>query len=440
MDRRRFLAALAGAALTTPSLVACATRWAFAHSPRRWPAVQGMVDGYVADGRVAGACAALCFGDTAPAYLAAGRIALDSPVRFDENSICRIYSMTKPVTGVAAMILIEEGRLTLDQPVADVVPELRSLRVAIDLERGLESRPAEKTMTMRHLLTHTSGLSYWIPRLGVGALPTAYRERGITPGNYATGLDQPGYGPQARSLTEMVTRVADLPLICEPGTAWNYSIGPDVMGLVIERVTGKGFDVFLRERLFEPLGMSSTGFQVASKDAKRLTTNYNVTADGLKPRDSGAESVWLRPPALLAGGGGLLSTARDFARFGSMLLGDGALGRVRITKVETARLARSNLLPAGVVYPDGGGFGAGARVVLPGGDGRFGTPGTFGWGGAASTVWWIDPARRGNMVFMTQFMPTDTAGPDQTLGLQRRAAVRDEISAAIEADLKVRQE
>ena len=116
--------------------------------------------------------------------------------------------MTKPVTGVAAMMLIEEGKLSLDQPVADVLPELRSPRVAIDLEKGMESRPAEKTMTMRHLLTHTSGLSYWTPLSGVGALPTAYREHGITPGNYGTGLDRPGYGPQARSLTEMVTRVA----------------------------------------------------------------------------------------------------------------------------------------------------------------------------------------------------------------------------------------
>lgn len=434
MDRRRFLTVLAGAALATPGLLAYTTRPAVAARGRRWAAVQRMIDGYVADGKAAGACVALSFGDTAPAYLSVGRIALGSPVRFDENSICRIYSMTKPVTGVAAMILVEEGRLAPDQPVADVLPEFRSLRVAIDLEKGMESRPAEKTMTMRHLLTHTSGLSYWIPRLG-DKLPAAYRERGITPGNYGSGLDKPGYGPQAKSLTEMVTRLADLPLICEPGTAWNYSIGPDVMVLVIERVTGMGFDVFLRERVFEPLGMSSTGFQVAPKDAGRLTTNYNVTADGLKVRDSGAESVWLRPPTLLAGGGGLVSTACDFARFGAMLLGDGALGRVRVLKAETARLAHSNLLPNGVVYPDGGGFGAGARVVLPGCDRRFGTPGTFGWGGAASTVWWIDPARRGNMVFMTQFMPTDTAGADQELGLQRRAAVRDEILAAVEADL-----
>ena len=425
MDRRHLLKALAAAALTTPNLGACATRRAGADSGRRWTAVQGMVDRYVAERKVAGAGVAVSYGGTAVAYRVAGRIALGSPERFDENSLCRIYSMTKPVTGVAAMILVEEGKLVLDQPVAEVLPEFRSLRVATDLQKGLESRPAVKTMTMRHLLTHTSGLSYWTPLSGVGALPTAYREHGITPGNYGAGLSRPGYGPQARSLVEMVTRVADLPLACEPGTAWNYSIGPDVMGLVIERVTGNGFDVFLRQRLFEPLDMSSTGFQVASRNAARLTTNYNVTPEGLKPGDTGAASVWLRPPTLLAGGAGLVSTARDFARFGAMLLGDGALGRVRVMKGETARLARSNLLPVGVVYPGGGGFGAGARVVLPGGDGRFGPAGAFGWGGAAGTVWWIDPARQGNVVFMTQFMPPDSY------------PVREQISAAIEADLSL---
>jgi len=424
MDRRRFLTSLAAASLTTPSLVAYATRQKSKDSAWRWATVQGLIDGYVADGKVAGAAVAVSYGGTAVAYRVAGRVALGSSERFDENSLCRIYSMTKPVTGVAAMILVEEGKLALDQPVAEVLPEFRSLRVATDLQKSLESRPAVKTMTMRHLLTHTSGLSYWTPLSGAGALPTAYREHGITPGNYGAGLSRPGYGPQARSLVEMVTRVAALPLACEPGTAWNYSIGADVLGLVIERVTGKGFDVFLRERVFEPLDMSSTGFQVASRNAARLTTNYNVTPDGLKPGDTGAASVWLQPPTLLAGGAGLVSSARDFARFGAMLLGDGALGRVRVMKAETARLGRSNLLPAGVVYPGGGGFGAGARVVLPGSDGRFGPAGTFGWGGAAGTVWWIDPAREGNMVFMTQFMPPDSY------------PVRDQISAAIEADLK----
>lgn len=423
MNRRHFLNALAGA---LPSALWLDKRaaWAATWSARRWTAVQKLLDGYVAEKKIAGAAAALSYGGSPLAYPCAGHIALDSSVRFDENSLCRIYSMTKPVTGVAALMLVEAGKIALDQAVAEVLPEFRSLRVATDIEKGLSARPAVKTMTMRHLLTHTSGLGYWTPSAGAGVLPTAYRERGITPGNYGARLNRPGYGPQARSLVEMVERVAELPLLCEPGTAYNYSIGLDVMGLVIERVTGKGFDVFLRERLFDPLDMSSTGFQVAPKNAARLTTNYDVTPEGLKPTDTAAASVWLRPPTLLAGGAGLISTARDFARFGAMLLGDGVLGRVQVLKPETARLARSNLLPAGVVYAGGDGYGAGAGLVLNGSNRRFGPAGSFGHGGAAGTLWRIDPARRGNMVFMSQHMPPTTY------------PIREEMADAIEVDLK----
>jgi CubicO group peptidase (beta-lactamase class C family) len=423
LNRRDFLNTLASALLCAAYLDKSAA-FAATRPARRWAAVQRLLDGYVADKKMAGAAAALSYGGSPLVYPSAGKIALDSAVRFDETSLCRIYSMTKPVTGVAAMMLVEDGRMKLDQPVADVLPEFRSLRVAIDIQKSMESRPAVKTMTMRHLLTHTSGLSYWTPLSSAGALPTAYRERGITPGNYGARLNRPGYGPQARSLTEMVERVAELPLLCEPGTTYNYSIGLDVMGLVIERVTGKGFEVFLRERLFDPLDMSSTGFQVAPKNVARLTTNYNVTPEGLTPTDAAASSVWLRPPTLMAGGAGPISTARDFARFGAMLLGEGALGRVRVLKPETARLARSNLLPAGVVYSGGDGFGAGAALVLNGTNRRFGPPGSFGWGGAAGTLWRIDPARRGNMVFMSQHMPPETY------------PIREDFAAAIEADLK----
>ncbi len=426
MNRRHFLNVLAGAALAAPGLVRHAA-WAATLPARRWTAVQRLLDGYVADKKIAGAAAALSYGGSPLAYLSAGRIALDSPVRFDENSLCRIYSMTNPVTGIAAMVLVEGGRIKLDQPVANVLPEFRSRRVAIDIQKNMESRSAVKTMTMRHLLTHTSGLSYWTPLTGEGVLPVAYRERGITPGNYGAGLNRPGYGLQAKGLVDMVERVAELPLAFEPGTAWQYSIGLDVMGLVIERVTGKGLDVFLGERLFGPLRMDSTGFQVAPKNVARLTTNYTVTPGGLQPLDRAASSVWLKPPTLLAGAAGLVSSARDFARFGAMLLGDGALGRVRVIKPETARLAFSNLLPTGVVSPRGG-YGAGAPVVLPGVPNIAGPPGTVIHGGAAGTLWWIDPARRGNIVFMTQFMPP-TSYP-----------ILADTAAAIEADLKQRKD
>ena len=390
---------------------------------RLWPAVQRLIDGYVADRKFPGVAVALTYHGSPPAYLTAGTIAFDSTQRFDEHSICRIHSMTKPVTGIAAMRLVEDGRIRLDQPVADVVPELASPRVAIDLQQGLESRPAVKTMTMRHLLTHTAGFSYWTPLSGDDALPSAYRQRGITPGNYGSwGLSRPGYGPQAKGLVDMVERLAALPLASEPGTAWQYSVGLDVMGLVIERVTGKRFDVFLRERLFEPLRMDSTGFQVRPGDVGRLTTNYQITREGPQVRDPAATSVWLQPSSLLAGGGGLVSTARDFARFGEMLLGEGTLEGTRVLRPATARLARSNLLPPGATHP-GGGYAAGSRLVGPGLRSDLGSPGTLSHGGAAGTLWLVDFERRGNFVFMSQHMPPGTY------------PIWEESTAAIAADL-----
>jgi CubicO group peptidase (beta-lactamase class C family) len=426
-SRRHFLATFAGAALGSSRLIASRPLMATCASlaVRRWTAVQKLLDGYVAAKKMAGAIVAVSYGDAAPAYLAAGTIALDSSTRIDEYSVCRIYSMTKPVTGIAAMLLVEDGTITLDQPVAEVLPEFRSLRVAIDIEKSLDSRPATKTMTMRHLLTHTSGLASWTPlSSGPALLHVAYRERGITPGNAGERLNRPGYGPQARSLVEMVERLAALPLAYEPGTIYNYSIGTDVMALVIERASGKKYEAFLHDRLFAPLGMDSTGFQVRPQDAVRLTTNYEVTPNGLAPTDPAASSAFLRPPLLVAGGGGLVSTARDYARFGAALLNDGALEGTRVMKVETARTARSNLLPPGVLKAIGG-QGAGVPVVIPG-QKAIAPVGSAIGSGAAGTMWWIDPSRRGNVVFLTQI-----------IGIGQAAyTVPAELSAAIEEGLK----
>lgn len=422
LDRRQFLAALAGATLATTPLTGCAIAPTAARPARRWVATQKLIDGYVADRMFAGVAMALSYGGDDFAYPAAGTLAFDSATRVDENSLFRIYSMTKSVTRIAALMLVEDGDISLDQPVDGVLPEFRSLQVAIDIEKGMESRPATRRMTMRHLLTNTSGLANWTPGSGGGALHALYRERGITPGNYGGGLRRLTYGPQAKNLAEMVERVAELPLAYEPGTVVHYSIGFDVMGLVIERVTGKGYGVFLRERLFGPLKMDSTGFQVAPGDVARLTTNYDATQDGMKAIDPGPTSVWLKPPTLIAGGAGLVSTARDFARFGSMLLGEGDLDGARVMKPETARLALSDLKPAGAVDPTEG-VGTGTRNLLlhP-----FGPPGSYGGGGAAGTIWWIDPALRGNVVFMAQSMGRYTPA---TYPVPKR------LLAAVEADL-----
>jgi CubicO group peptidase (beta-lactamase class C family) len=410
MNRRHFLAVL-----TSASLPLVRMPRGFAQTVRsaagRWSRVQDVLDAHVRRRAIAGAVAALSYGDGPVTYLTAGGIALDSDRRADENSIYRMYSTTKVVTGIAAMRLIQDGKLRLDQPVAELIPEFKSLRVAIDAKKSLESRPARTTMTMRHLLTHTSGLAYWIPAAGSDLLPTVYRERGITPGDYGIRGVRPGYGPQVKTLSEMLARLAELPLLADPGTVYQYSVGYDVMGLIIERVSGTSLEAYFREHIFEPLKMTSSGFQVPTNQAARLTTNYEASADGLTPVDVGESSVWLRPPSLVAGGGGLVSTARDFARFTGMLLGQGTFDGVQVLRNDIARLACSNLLPAPVVSDSG--FGAGMRItkVPKQGSSQPGPVGTLSFGGAAGCRWMVDPVRRGTMVFMTQRMPGPANGP-----------------------------
>jgi CubicO group peptidase (beta-lactamase class C family) len=426
LNRRDFLA-LAGASVPHVLLRA------WGHEPQpagRWPNVQGVIDAHVRKGAIPGAVVALSYGDAPLTYLTAGRIALDSDRRPDENSIYRMYSTTKLPTGIAVMRLIQDGKLGLDQPVVELIPEWKSLRVAIDPQKSVEdSRPVSTTMTLRHLLTHTAGFDYWIPAAGSGLLPTIYKERGITPGDtYYTTQGRPGYGPQAKSLTEMVARLAELPLASDPGTTYLYSIAYDVLGLVVERASGTSFEAYCREKVFEPLKMTSTGFQVPRNQVDRLTTNYEESASGLTPVDRPESSAWLRPPTLVAGGGGLVSTARDFSRLPRMLLGRGTLEGAQVLREDVARLACSDLLPKAVVSEAG--YGAGMRITKvskPASSQAPGAAGTMSFGGAAGTRWMADPVRRGVMVFMTQRMPGPRNGP-----------LWNELHAAIDADLELK--
>ena len=405
---------------------------------RDWHALQATLDTFVRERRASGVGVAIRYGEAAPSYLNSGMLAFDSKLPFDEDSLCRIYSMTKHVTRTATLLLVEDGKLSLDQPVSDVLPEFGKLQVAVDIAKGLDARPATRVMTMRHLITNTSGLGNWTPGSNSGdALHTLYRERGITPGAYGASRTRPGYGAQPASLDELVARVAQLPLAYEPGTVLHYSIGFDVMALVIQRVAGVDYGEFLRRRLFEPLGMASTGFMVAPKDAARLTSNYDATAAGdnsvgeppaeanLPPgfgiSDDRASSDWLAPPRLLAGGAGLVSTSRDFLRYAQMLLGDGLYDGKRVMAVETARLVTGDIQPAGVAEPDQG-VGAGSRALLrtpmlP--------PGSIGSGGAAGTLFWIDRERKGAVVFMSQAM----------YGTPARSPYQQRLFAAIEQGL-----
>jgi CubicO group peptidase (beta-lactamase class C family) len=396
-------------------------RLGWAKATTKWPNVQALLDRYLAEKQFAGMSAALSAGGEPVSYVNVGSLAFGSKVAADENTLWRIYSMSKPITAAGAMILIEDGKLALDQPVGDVLPALKSLKVATDPKTGLDGRPARNPMTMRHLMTHTAGLTYQMQ--ANSKIAEAYFARGITPGTNGPMARDPRH-PRARDLSEMIERLGELPLIAEPGTIYQYSIGLDVMGAVIERVSGKGFDVFLKERLFDPLDMASTGFQVAPKDLARLSTCYQLTPPGQVVFDA-PPGGFAEPPGLLSGGGGMVSSARDYARFGQMLLGRGALGPVRVMKSETVAVMMSDLLPPGVKGPEGTGYGAGGRVVLPGPTGRFGAPGSYGWGGHASTQFTVDPAQRRLLVFMTQRMPSD-ASPAKT---ELPAAIAKDVAA-----------
>jgi CubicO group peptidase (beta-lactamase class C family) len=429
LNRRHFLAVLAGA---SAPLVRMPRGFGQTTEPvPRWSTVQDLLDAHVRRREIAGGVVALSYRSSPVAYLTAGGIALDSARRPDENSIYRMASTSKVVTGIAAMRLIQDGKLRLDQPVAEVIPEWKVLRVAMDATTSLDSRPARTVMTMRHLLTHTSGLSYWIPAAGSDLLPTLYRERGITPGDYYYETRRrPGYGPQVKSLSEMIARLAELPLAAEPGRVYRYSIGYDVMGLIVERVSGKSLDAYCRERIFEPLKMTSTGFHVPPDQAARLTTNYEVSAGGLTPIDGGESSVWLRPPSLVSGGGGVVSTARDFARFTGMLLGQGTFEGAQVLRNDIARLACSDLLPNQVASDSG--FGAGMRITKVPKERSWQSPGpvgTLSFGGATGCRWMVDPIRRGIMVCMTQRMP----GP-------ANLSLWNELHGAIDADLVSRKQ
>ena len=408
MHRRALLMGLAAA---TPGRALAGAR----AKPLPWPSSQGLLDRYVAEGRVPGAVLAVSGEDARPIFLSAGRLDFGgAPVGPD--SLFRIYSMTKPVTGVAAMQLIEEGQLGLDQPLAEILPGFGEMKL-------LSGVRAAAPIRIRDLLTHTAGFSYHI---NSGALAGLYAAWGLKPGTrQRVGLA--GEKAPPRDLEEFGERLARLPLEFDPGTRFQYSLGLDLMGLVIQRAAGKPFWQVLQERIFAPLGMADTDFVVPAAKIHRLTALYAAGPTGLALADpASAASPFARDRDLPSGGGGLVSSARDYARFCAMLLNDGELDGVRIMRTATARLARSNLMAPGLASGLTGGangFGAGMQVVAPG-IAPLGSepPGSFGWSGQAGTTMWVDPVNKFHAVQMIQYLP---GGAYPIYGEVRQAVYRD---------------
>lgn len=373
----------------------------------KWAEVTKLTDSYVGGRKVANMVTALGWGQMEPDVIARGNLAIgvDAPAGLD--SLYRIYSMTKPVTGMAAMILIDEGKLGLDQPVAEILPKYADMRVQKTYDGSLtDLEPARRPITIRHLLTHTAGLGYGI--IQKGPIKAAYEDAGLIPGQ-VTKLPIGaifGRGTPVRSLEKFADGLAEIPLVAQPGTRWSYSVGLDLLGRVIEVASGQSFDAFLKQRIFDPAGMTSTFFEVPDSEIGRFTTNYGIVQGALVPIDPANQSVYTDPPAFPFGGAGLVSSARDYDRFLRMLLGYGKIDGKRVMSELAVRVGTSNLLPDGVDLGGalGGvqGFGAGGRV------GTGDQAGTYGWGGAAGTVGFVDMKRGLRATMMTQYMPSDT--------------------------------
>ncbi len=404
LDRRAMLGAIAAAA------VAGAARARGREADDG--AVQGVIDQYVAAKRVPGAVVAVLRpGGFRPRFHVAGQTAFTGGMPVTPDTLWRVYSMSKPITALAVMQQVALGALTLDTPIADIMPEFKTMRVLVDPAKSLESRPTDKPILLRHLLTHTAGFSYSI--VGNGPLEREYHRLGLLPGSGSAGA-QPGDGP-IPDLTGFATGLASLPLYQEPGTAWRYSVGLDLCGALLERLTGKRFDAVLAAQVFGPLGMADTGFSVPPAKLSRLSTNYAWVNRELKPLDApwpidGPQKTdWLGPQKLLSGGGGLVASARDYARFAQMMLDEGVFEGRTIAPRGTIRAQMSNLLPEGVFYEGHDGFGAGGSVTLfdtaaRAADGR--PAGVYGWGGAAGTQFFVDPVNQVAVVAMLQYFPS----------------------------------
>ena len=329
-----------------------------------------------------------------------------APVK--DDTIFRIYSMTKPITSVAFMMLFEEGRVALDEPVHKYIPEWKDLGVFVaGIAPAFLTRPPARPMLIVDLLRHTSGLTYaFQQRSNVDA---AYREAKI------------GEIEKAGTLETMIEDLGKIPLEFSPGEAWNYSVATDVIGYLIGKISGQPFEQFLKQRILNPLGMSDTDFQVPPEKAHRLAACYSadVKAGNFTLQDDPKTSSFLSPPSLVSGGGGLCSTAADYLTFCRALINGGELGGVRLLGPKTLQLMTSNHLPGGVDLPamsrslfseatyNGIGFGLGfavtmepAKTLIPG------SAGEYSWGGAATTSFWIDPAEELIAIFMTQVLPS----------------------------------
>ena len=376
--------------------------------------IDGMMQGYV-DRKEAAGAVALIARHGKVAYLNSwGYQDREAGVTMADDTIFRIYSMSKPITSVAVMMLHEEGHFFLDDPLAKFMPEFAKMRVQTETvdpktgEASIEENPATRPITIRDLLRHTAGLSYGI--FGNTKVDQQYRKAGVLTND--------------KDLAEMVSKLGEIPLRFEPGTNWHYSVSVDVAGRLVEIVSGMPFDHFLKERIFSPLSMYDTGFKVASAQMNRFSVLYTP-----KGQPTGREAFLKQGPStklieplvsddlgdfgeettFFSGGGGLVSTAHDYLQFCQMMLNGGRLDGHRILSRKSVELMTTGHLHDIKGFEGAETFGLGFAVLDDlGKGGKLGSEGTFDWGGAAGTKFWVDPEEDLIGIFMVQILPHRT--------------------------------
>jgi len=359
---------------------------------------------YLDAGKIAGAQVAILRHGALGYFESFGQRDRERGLPVTDDTIWRWYSMTKPVTGVALLTLYERGHFQLDDPIHRWIPEWRDMHVKEpDPGGGARIVPAHRPVTVRDVLTHTSGIGYGFEHGDID----------LTQRGWMGGHD----------LESLCVQLAEWPLRFQPGEHWLYSLGMDVAARLVEVMSGMRFDEYLRQEVFEPLGMVDTAFHVADADVERFAACYGRNArKELVLVDDPETSSYRREPKLLMGGGGLVGTTPDYLRFVGMLVNGGELDGRRILSRKTVELMASNHLPGGAEMADlalpmgygevgfeGAGFGLTVAVTKePARTGVVGSPGEFMWGGAASTIFWVDPAEDLAVVFMTQLLPSGT--------------------------------
>ncbi len=434
ITRRAYLAA----AFTAAALVAAPTAWSapakaaptVALAPAATPESVGFDSArlkklddamakVVADGRVAGMTTLLARHGKVVGFKTYGKANLETGQPMAKDSIFRIYSMTKPVTGVAMMILFEEGKWRLDDPVTRYVPEFKNLKVMVKADKDgkiTEVEDMKRPPTMREIMSHTAGFGY-----GLGdehPVDKLYREKQVLGAN---------------GLKEMIDRTATIPLMYQPGTNWSYSSVVDIQGYIVEKLSGQKFGDFLDQRIFKPLKMTDTGFSTGAAKANRLAAAYVFDKEKgkiVEAKDlfSGQMPDYTKPPAMESGGGGLVSTTMDYARFSQMILNKGELDGVRLLSPASVELMGTNVIPKDVLLNTNGtsglrfnesvGFGLDFMVVNDARKaGTLQGDGTLSWGGAAGTWFWVDPTN--DVIFVGMIQRLGGTGGDD-LGTQAR--------------------